>query len=453
MFPLSASAPAADSMDQHTTMISSPTSNAASGDATPPEPPLCVCMVAAMPFPTSNGTSGSVREMAEALAGRGHEVHVVTYHFGQDIPVRGVHLHRITPLVKESSIVVGPTVRKPLYDLQIIFKTLAVIRRYRPALLHAHCHESAYAAGICRLLTGIPVLYSGHNSMADELPTFKFFGPRWAAVALGRVLDGIVLRCADRLLPHSANMEQILQGKGHGRTEPMVPFGINFDDVKIGDSGQIRQRYGLGEGPVVLYSGMMARFQRLDLLLEAMTVVVREFPSARLFVVRTIECRELAAEFLHQAEQLGLAGHVVLTAPQPLHAVHELLAAGDVTVAPRPRLPGFPIKLLNYMAARKASVLFASTGCGLVHGQTVFLAEPDTGDALGKAIAEVLRDCGLRQRLAQQGYDFARANYDSGRMAARLGDTYLRTLQLTRRPGAMRWARKREARASGPATP
>src|SRR5947209_2164078 len=84
---------------------------------------LKVCMLAACPFPANHGTPGSIREMAEAVADLGHQVHIVTYHFGEDIPVRGPVLHRIEPWTRENAIVVGPTVRRPLYDLQMIFKT------------------------------------------------------------------------------------------------------------------------------------------------------------------------------------------------------------------------------------------------------------------------------------------------------------------------------------------
>src|SRR5262245_59185974 len=120
---------------------------------------LKVCMLAACPFPANHGTPGSIREMAEAIAGEGHEVHVVTYHIGENIPLKGPVLHRITPLTGESAVVVGPTVRRPLYDLQMVFKTLQVVRRHRPDVIHAHGYEAALVAWWCRLATGLPVVY------------------------------------------------------------------------------------------------------------------------------------------------------------------------------------------------------------------------------------------------------------------------------------------------------
>src|SRR3954447_3535670 len=111
-----------------------------------PEPHLKVCVLAACPFPANHGTPGSIRELAEATAERGHDVHVVTYHIGEDLPVRGVQLHRIPDLTGERNVIVGPTKLRPLYDLQMVFKTIQVMRRYKLDLIHAHGYESALVA-------------------------------------------------------------------------------------------------------------------------------------------------------------------------------------------------------------------------------------------------------------------------------------------------------------------
>ena len=74
--------------------------------STDPEPRLKICVLAACPFPANHGTPGSIRELVEATAERGHEVHVVTYHLGQDLPVGRVHLHRIPNWTRERRIIV-----------------------------------------------------------------------------------------------------------------------------------------------------------------------------------------------------------------------------------------------------------------------------------------------------------------------------------------------------------
>jgi len=413
------------------------------------EPRLKVCMLAACPFPANHGTAGSIREMAEAIVERGHEVHVVTYHMGENIPVKGPQIHRIPDWTRESSVIVGPTVRRPLYDLQMIFKAAQVIRRYGCDIIQAHGYEAALVAWACQRLTGLPVVYNGHNTMADELPSYHFIRPKWLALAVGRVLDAFVPRVADRAMPHSSNMERFFRRMGLGaRTEPVLRIGIELCGEPPVDGSEVRLRYGLGEGPVVLYAGVTDEFQRLDLLLEAMVAVVSREPRAKLLLVIPVPNERQLGNIRRRAAELGLAGHVVLTEPQPLHAVREFLAACDVAVAPRPRTPGFPVKVLNYMAAKRPCVLYASSAfSGLVHRDNAFLVAPDTGSALGAGILELLGDGQLRQRLADEGWQWVRAHHDRRLTAQQVCDTFFRTLArngrshlLARRPLVFRRA-------------
>ncbi len=419
--------PLAGLSPQPANLLLEPPSN---GQRPAPKERLRICMLAACPFPANHGTPGSIREMAEAVSGLGHEVHIITYPFGEDIPLRGPQLHRVPDLTGESRVVVGPTIRRPLYDLQMVFKTLEVIRVHRSQVIHAHGYEAALVAILCRALTGIPFLYSGHNTMADELPSYRFIRPNWLARGLARMLDSFVPRAADRCLPHSTNIERFFLAEGLGaRTEPIVNFGIDVDWVAGGDAAAVRQRYGLGDDPVILYTGVLDEFQRLDLLLAAMKEVVWYEPRARLLIVVTIPQAGHQARIRRQADELGVGGNVLLTEPQPLAAVRDFLAAGDVAVVPRPNAPGFPIKLLNYMAAAKPCVLFASSAtAGLVHGRNVLLAAPDTSQALGQGILELLRDRDLAQSLGQQGYRHVREHHDRSAIAQRVCTAYARTL-------------------------
>ena len=68
-----------------------------------------------------------------------------------------------------------------------------------------------------------------------------------------------------------------------------------------------------------------------------------------------------------------------------------------------------------------------------MHGHDAFLVAPDTSDALAEAIVHVLKDDELRQRLAQNGYEFVVKNHDRRQTAERLCNTYLRMLAPTSR--------------------
>ena len=392
---------------------------------------LRICMLAACPFPANHGTPGSIREMSEALAADGHDVDVVTYSFGENIPLHGLRLHRIARLTRENDVIVGPTVRRPLYDLQMVFKTLEVVQRRRSHVLHAHGYEAALIGAACRAVMRVPMVYSAHNTMADELPTYGFIRPRWLATAVAYALDRVVPRLADRCVPHSTNVERFLHRLGlRDRTHDVVNFGIDIDRMADGNGEQVRERYGLGVSPVVVYAGVLDRFQRLDLLIQAMGLVTVMHPSAKLLLVVTIPQPAHLARLRAHAAQLGIADRLVITEPQPLHAVRDFVHAADVAVVPRPAAPGYPIKLLNYMAAGRACVLYASSAsAAIVHRETAMLACADTAASLADAITVVLDDPKLRTALGRNAYHFARAHHDRRTIARRMVACYEHVLQ------------------------
>lgn len=400
----------------------------------PAEPKLKVCMLAACPFPANHGTPGSIRELAEATAERGHEVHVVTYHIGEDLPLRGVHVHRIADWTGERGVKVGPTKYRPLYDFQMIFKTIQVVRTHGCDLMHAHGYEAALAAACARLAVRRPMIYSAHNSMSDELASYDFFKSKRLANSLAWLLDRTVPRLGNRCIPHSVNLREFLFERGlEKRSEPVLNFGIEFENHPRGNRDRLRRQCGLGDEPIVMYSGVIDQFQRLDLLIGAMAHVLKRFPQAKLLILANVPNEKHEAAIREEAQRLGIAGSVILQAPQDMEKGLRLLSMCDVAVVPRPGAPGFPIKLLNYMAAERACVMFASSASALAHGEHVWLAGEDTAQSLGAAITRVLRDPALRKRVARGGHYFVRERHDRRSVAAKLCQAYCRMLQPTGR--------------------
>lgn len=102
-----------------------------------------VAMVAACPFPANYGTPGAILESSQALASLGHDIHVVTYPFGEDLPIEGAKVWRPRYWRKPATFHAGPSIEKLLLDLLVLIKLCRVIRRERIAIIHAHNYESA----------------------------------------------------------------------------------------------------------------------------------------------------------------------------------------------------------------------------------------------------------------------------------------------------------------------
>ena len=88
-------------------------------------------MVAACPFPFGRGTPIRIQRQAEALAARGHEVHVATYFLGTAEPVAGVSVHRTPRLPRYRTTSPGPTLPKLLALDPMLVGTLFRLLRAR----------------------------------------------------------------------------------------------------------------------------------------------------------------------------------------------------------------------------------------------------------------------------------------------------------------------------------
>ena len=71
-----------------------------------------VAMIAACPFPSPRGTPIRILRLAEGLSQRGHEVHVLTYHLGEEPENQSFRIHRIQNVRTYQKISPGPSYQK-----------------------------------------------------------------------------------------------------------------------------------------------------------------------------------------------------------------------------------------------------------------------------------------------------------------------------------------------------
>jgi glycosyltransferase involved in cell wall biosynthesis len=390
---------------------------------------LRVAMVVASPFPANHGTPGSIREMAEAISERGHQVHLVTYHFGEKIPVRNVQIHRIPDIGFRRRVRVGPTYDKPVLDLLMVFKLIGVIRREGIDLIHAHNYEGALVGYLAKMATRKPMLYNAVCTMTDELPSYRFIRPPWLAAWLARVLDHWVPRTADQVVPLSIELARFLQDKGIPADRiHTIPLGVDTSRFRGADPAPVRAAYRIGKRPLVLYTGTLDRFQRIDYLLRAMKKVVGKIGEARLLMVVNVANEEDLQACRTMVDDLGIKEHVEIVAHQSFDEIPHFLAAADVTVVPRPECPGFPVKLLNYMAAARPIVVFEGSAKGLQHLKQAVVVPNHGWEALGDGIVTLLQNPVLADMLGRNVREWVEQNLAWPKIVGQIEEVYYRCL-------------------------
>jgi 1,2-diacylglycerol 3-alpha-glucosyltransferase len=413
-----------------TQLPSSFSSKIQSRDAEDKNKPLKVAMVIASPFPANHGTPAGIREMAEAIASRNHQVHVVTYHFGEGIPPKDVQIHRIVNLGFRQEVVVGPSFEKPILDVFLLIKLIRVIATQKIDLIHAHNYEGGLIGYLAKIMTGRPLIYNAVNTMIDELPTYDFFRPKALAVWLAKFLDYWVPRMADKIISISDDLARFLVARGikPERIE-VIPLGINRAHFNGKNGSVIRHQYRLGQRPVVMYTGILDRFQRVDYLLKAMRIVLGEIGNARLLIVANVAKEQDITDCWTMIRELNLQEHVDIIANRPFEEIPLFLAAADVTVLCRPNCPGFPVKLLNYMAAGKAIVLFEGSAKGLQPLKHAVVIKDHDWQALGQGVVTVLKDPVFGQTLGRSAQQWANENLSWPNLAEKIEEIYFELLE------------------------
>lgn len=362
---------------------------------------LNILHVVATPFPANQGTAAAVKELINALVKMGHEIHIVTYYQGEDTPIPGVYIHRIPSLGgRRNESFVGFTKKRPLLDLALALKTLQVVRRVRPHVIHAHHHEGVMAAFLSRIISKIPLIYHCVASMEQELPLFV--RPSFLLQRIGKLLDTFVPRLADYCVALSPDLVDNIGMTGFPPEKTFyLPMVVDTSLFREGSGEKFRDRYRLANNNIILYTGVVDEFQGLGNLLKSMTIVTKEVPSAKLIIAATIFNVNQIKKYRALVQELGLENFVMFLEDFPFSELPNLLAVADVTVIPREKCPGFPMKLLNYMAAGKPIVSMRGSAKILREGKNGLIA--DTWEELGEKILVLLKDKDLSQRLGRAG--------------------------------------------------
>lgn len=339
--------------------------------------PLRILQVAAFPYPTAQGSQVYIRGMARALARRGHDITVACYSHGDGSTDPGVTVVRTPPVPGYRSLRAGPDLVKPLLDLALA----RVIARQPADLVHVHNYEAPLSAALARLRRPLPMVYTAHNTMAEELHTY-FRRP--TARALARRLGGLLDRCVPRIADHAVAINPatvpFLRSVGCPVVS-VIPPGVDPEDLPPTSPA------ALPPGPWVVYAGNPDAYQDLGILFDAM----RLLPEVGLLLVSASPRSAFAVGSLPRLHHVQTADFAVVRA---------WLAAADVAALPRTVCSGFPIKLLNYLGMGLPTVASAGTSWPMPGVVAVPDREPA---AMAAAISALLADPQRRASLGGQG--------------------------------------------------
>ena len=382
--------------------------------------PLKIAVVAACPFPYPRGTPVRIHRLACAMARRGHEVRVFTYHLGQDSQDDDIVICRTPALPTYKKYSPGPSLQKLLIvDPLLTAKVLVGLRRTPVDVIHAHHYEGLLVAKLARLGRHTPLIYDAHTLLGSELPFFKLGLSKRMVAKLGTRLDRWLPRLSDHVVPVTQTIKDKLTGYGMATEDiTVITNGVEHEMFAPGDDGA-----RLSNGPPrLIFTGNLAGYQGIDNLLKAFARVVAKQKEVRLLFVTesSFEPYQAMASELDIDSQIDFAA-----APFSQHPA--LLAESAIAVNPRMDADGIPQKLLNYMAAGRPTVSFQGSAPCIEHGETGWVVENGDISAFAEGILKLLREPDLAERLGRQARDSVLANF-TWEIAAEKCETLYRRL-------------------------
>jgi glycosyltransferase involved in cell wall biosynthesis len=344
----------------------------------------------------ADAQSSHTQKWAAHFAGRGDEVHVISFRSAR---LSGVECHPVAPPLgmKLGYVLAIPRVRQ-------------LIRRIKPDILHAHYATSYGLLGATASFHPFVLSVWGDDILE---------APRQSRLLKWLVVNN--LRRADHVTATSRVMAAEVARYLPGKPVHTIPFGIDTDLFRPGPD-----RRAL-DAPVVGIVKLLRQEYGVQYLLEAFARIAAEFPAARL---RIVGDGPLRGRLEALAADLSIAGRTDFVGAVPHHRVPEQLAQMDVFVMPSLR-ESFGVAALEASAC--ALPVLATRVGGIpevvADGQTGFLVSPADALALVAKLRILLQDACLRTRLGDQGRQFVLQHYRWDDTAGRMAGLYSSILE------------------------
>lgn len=369
----------------------------------------------------SGGAEVLAVEIANELAQRGHESHLIVLRGG------GPFSSRVLPAVHQvdlgASEPTGGQVARILQFLNTAWVLRRQLRQRGIRVVQTHLPKANFLGVVMSVTHTSRVFATVHNNRefdyGDRAGNVKRALRRWGYCQMLKKCRGVIA---------VSNQVRISLGEQLGLSEAqsgrisVVENGIR-PAPRLRDEERERLRAGWVRTPdevLIVAVGRLTPQKDFPTLLEALSLVKPERPSWRCIIAGDGEARE---DLLSLRARLGLDERVDL--PGFVPEVGRLLGAADIFCLSS-RYEGLPLALLEAMSAGLPVAAFAIDGVREVveDGQHGLLAAPGSREGLASALAELIGDAGARARMGSRACDHVARNFGFSSMVDRLERIY-----------------------------
>jgi glycosyltransferase involved in cell wall biosynthesis len=369
---------------------------------------LKIAMIAPCPFPYPRGTPVRIHRMAESLAKHGCEIHVVTYHLGNNIESDSscpFYIHRIRNIKSYKKLSPGPSYQKLfVVDLLLLFKLLRILKKYKIDLIHAHHYEGLLISLLVKKLKKYPIIFDSHTLLGSELHYYQLGLSYKIKKFLGYLLDSKLPKHADHIISVTEDIkEKLIQHGGIDSDKISIIMNgveiqhfMNKESVKISDNDPKK----------LIYTGNLGEFQGIDHLLKIFNEILKLGKHVRLQIITNSSFNK----YKRLANKLGIEPFIDVI-PSSFEKLPGYLHSSHIALNPRIECAGIPQKLLNYMAAGKPIVSFRGSAKILKHNQTGYIVDNKNYEEFARGVVYLLENYQLARKLGENAQNIIRRSF------------------------------------------
>lgn len=322
-----------------------------------------ILMVTPTSFFSDYGGHIRILEETQALMALGHEVAIVTYNKGSNLP--GLDIRRTPPLPWRNDYEVGSSRHKYAFDVYLMWQTMREALRFRPDIIHGHMHEGALIGGIVAKLLRKPLVFDFQGSLTGEMVDHHFLkghGRRYTVFhRLEQFIDNYL---SDAILTSSIQAATLLKDEFsvpaaniHPLPDCAVPNRFDPTAVSPQEKQALREALGIPNGRLIIaYLGLLTDYQGIPHIIETAVRLKAAGENVHFLIMGypSVEHYQTLANNFKVDDIITFTGKVEYRdAPR-------YLSLGDIAVAPKMSNTEGSGKLLNYMALEQPIVLYDS---------------------------------------------------------------------------------------------
>jgi glycosyltransferase involved in cell wall biosynthesis len=385
--------------------------------------PQRALLVAPQPFFSIAGTPLNISNMCKVLTELGYEIHLATLPLGGDLAMPGLIYHRVARIPGLNQVPIGFSFAKLAYDVLLAAKTFDLLRRQRFVAVHAIEDAALFAAPIARWFR-TPMVVDLDSDICGQLLGDGSRIVRALAV-LARPLRRSALRRSTCAITVAGELTRLVRAESPGTPVFEIKDVPGDELMRRADPdalARLRRELGLPLERLIVYTGNFDRRQGVEVLVDAMPLVLARFPDSVLLLVGG-EPHQI--ESLHRrAARCGVDGAVRLVGKRPVDQMPEFMAMASVLVSPRLEPHVTPLKIYAYMASGRPIVATdLPTHTDVLDLNSAILAPP-SAEGLAEGIVRAFNEPARSVRLGLRARQLVEREHTYEAFKGQLAEVY-----------------------------